>query len=396
MGTLQGKKILLGVTGGIAAYKSVVLLRELVKQGADVQVILTRAAHDFVTPTTLATLSGKPVLSDIISDRETGTWSDHVSLGEQADLMVIAPCTANTMAKIVHGQSDDLLLTTYLSLRCPLLLAPAMDLEMFAHETTKKNLAALRDRGHHIVGPDSGALASGLSGEGRMSEPEEIQLRIEQLLAPNSKLKGKKVLITAGPTYEAIDPVRFIGNRSSGKMGFALAEAAHWRGAHVVLVSGPSNLTTRVECIRVESAQQMFEVCQKHADADVAIMAAAVADHRPKDASDTKLKKEDGLAHIELVENPDILKWAGANRKEGQFLVGFALETNNELQNARNKLDRKAVDMIVMNSLQEEGAGFAHDTNKVTLVSKDGEKELPLASKKQVAEAILDNIEERI
>lgn len=396
MGKLQGTKILLGVTGGIAAYKSVILLRDLVKQGADVQVLLTKAAHDFVTPTTLATLSGKPVLSDIISDRQAGTWSDHVSLGEQADLMVVAPCTANTMAKMVHGQSDDLLMTTYLSLRCPLLLAPAMDLEMFAHQATQENLAALRERGHHIVGPDSGALASGLNGEGRMSEPEEILRCVVQLLAPSSRLNGKKVLITAGPTYEAIDPVRFIGNRSSGKMGYALADAAKWRGAQVVLVSGPTDLSTQVERVDVESAQQMFEACQQHADAQVMIMAAAVADHRPKDAATEKLKKEKGLDHIALEQTPDILKWAGANRKEGQFLVGFALETENELQNARNKLEGKGVDLIVMNSLKDAGAGFAHDTNKVTLVTKHGEQAFPLASKKEVAEAILDHIEKHL
>ena len=396
MGALQDKRILLGITGGIAAYKSVILLRELVKLGADVQVILTRAAHEFVTPTTLATLSGKPVLSDLVSNKNEGTWSDHVTLGVNADLMVIAPCTANTLAKIVHGQSDDLLLTTYLSLRCPLIIAPAMDLEMYAHEATQQNISKLKERGHFMVGPNSGELASGAVGKGRMSETNEILQRIEQILIPNSKLHGKKVLITAGPTYEAIDPVRFIGNRSSGKMGYALAEAAHWRGAEVVLVSGPTGLETSVECVQVNSAQEMFEACKEQEAADVVIMAAAVADHRPKEVAQKKLKKENRIPNIELVENPDILKWFGANRKKGQYLVGFALETNNELLNARNKLERKGVDMIVLNSLKDEGAGFGHDTNKVTLVSKNENMPLPLATKKQVAEAILDHIEKEL
>lgn len=396
MVTLQEKKILLGVTGGIAAYKSVILLRELVKQGAEVRVIMTSAAHDFVTPTTLATLSGKPVLSELISDKDKGTWSDHIELGEWADLMIIAPCTANTMAKIVHGQSDDLMLAVYLSLRCPLVVAPAMDLEMFAHSATQENLKALKDRDHFIVGPDKGELASGLIGEGRMSEPEEILQRVEQVLVPVSKLRGKKVLITAGPTYEPIDPVRFIGNRSSGKMGYALAEAANWRGAEVLLISGPTGLDTRIERKQVRTAQEMFDAAVENADADIVIMAAAVADHRPKDPANEKLKKEKGISKIDLVENPDILKWFGTNRRPGQMIVGFALETNNELENARNKLERKGVDMIVMNSLKEKGAGFAHDTNKVTLVLKSGDKDLPLATKKQVAEAILDQIEELI
>lgn len=394
--TLQGKKILLGVTGGIAAYKSVILLRELIKKGAEVQVIMTSAAHDFVTPTTIATLSGKPVLSELILDKKKGTWSDHIQLGEWADLMVIAPCTANTMAKIVHGQSEDLMLAVYLSLRCPLLAAPAMDLEMFAHKATQENLLAMKERGHYIVGPDKGELASGLSGEGRMSEPEEILQRVEQILAPVSKLRGKKVLITAGPTYEPIDPVRFIGNRSSGKMGYALAEAANWRGAEVLLVSGPTELNTRIERKQVGTAQEMFDAATENAEVDIAIMAAAVADHRPEKPAEQKLKKEDGIDNIKLVENPDILKWFGTHRRPGQFIVGFALETKNELANARNKLERKDVDMIVMNSLNDEGAGFAHDTNKVTLVMKSGEKDLPLATKKQVAEAILDQIEELI
>ena len=396
MVTLQGKKILLGVTGGIAAYKSVILLRELIKMSAEVQVIMTSAAHDFVTPTTLATLSGKPVLSELISDKDKGTWSDHIGLGEWADLMVIAPCTANTMAKIVHGQSDDLMLAVYLSLRCPLMIAPAMDLEMFAHKATQENILALKERGHFVVGPEKGELASGLTGEGRMSEPEEILQRVEQVLSPASKLRGKKVLITAGPTYEPIDPVRFIGNRSSGKMGYALAEAANWRGAEVLLISGPTDLNTRVERVQVSTAQEMFDAATENAEVDIAIMAAAVADHRPKERAERKLKKEKGIDSIELVENPDILKWFGTNRKPGQLIVGFALETNNELANARNKLERKGVDMIVMNSLNEKGAGFAHDTNKVTLVMNSGEKDLPLATKKQVAEAILDQIEELI
>ena len=393
MGTLQGKKILLGITGGIAAYKSVYLLREFVKAGAEVQVLMTRAAHDFVTPTTLSTLSGKPVLSDTISDKDSGEWADHIQLGEWADLMVVAPATANTIAKIVHGQSDDLLMAVYLSLRCPLLVAPAMDLEMYAHEATQANITGLLDRGHFIVGPDKGELASGLRGEGRMSEPEEIFNRVQQLLQPESKLNGKKVLVTAGPTFEAIDPVRFIGNRSSGKMGYAIAEEAKWRGAEVKLVSGPSNEKTRTELIKVESAQEMLEACQQNASADLVIMAAAVADVRPADVSDEKIKKDKGLDRIELTENPDILKWFGENRKESQLIVGFALETQNEVENARNKLERKGVDMIVLNSLKDEGAGFAHDTNKVTLIFKEGEKELPLASKKEIAAGILDQIE---
>jgi len=281
-------------------------------------------------------------------------------------------------------------------LRCPLLIAPAMDLEMFAHEATQENLSVLRERGHFIVGPDSGELASGLVGEGRMSEPEEILKRIAMVLIPDSKLNGKKVLITAGPTYEAIDPVRFIGNRSSGKMGYALAEAAKWRGAEVVLISGPTDLDTRVERVNVRSAQEMFEACKGHANAEVVIMAAAVADHRPKETASQKIKKEKGVEALELVENPDILKWFGAERKASQLIVGFALETENELENARNKLERKGVDMIVLNSLNDEGAGFAHDTNKVTLVMKSEEKSLPLATKKEVAEGILDQIEEMI
>ena len=390
------RKVLLGVSGSIAAFKAAALVRELVKAGAEVQVVMTRSAHDFVTPLTLATLSGRPVLTDLISGE--GTWNDHVHLARWADVMLIAPLSANTLSKLVHGQCDNLLLACYLSATCPVYVAPAMDLEMFRDASTRSNLEMLKVRGVKQIGPESGELASGLSGEGRMSEPEAIVARLHADLLGSSKLSGKRILVSAGGTQEAIDPVRYIGNRSSGKMGFALAEEAAMRGASVELVAGPTNLVARAIGVKrtdVVSAAQMAEACKlKAAASDVVIMSAAVADYRPANPATSKIKKKDSALSIALEPTEDILAWMGAHKPTGQVLVGFALETDDAVNHAQGKLERKNLDLIVLNSLQDAGAGFGHDTNKVTLIGKGTKAEaLPLLSKAEVARAILDRIE---
>lgn len=390
------RKVLLGVSGSIAAFKAAALVRELVKAGAEVQVVMTRSAHDFVTPLTLATLSGRPVLTDLISGE--GTWNDHVHLARWVDVMLIAPLSANTLSKLVHGQCDNLLLACYLSATCPVYVAPAMDLEMFRDASTQANLDTLAERGVRRIGPESGELASGLSGEGRMSEPEAIVARLRADLLGNSKLNGKRILVSAGGTQEAIDPVRYIGNRSSGKMGFALAEEAAMRGASVELVAGPTNLVARAIAVKrtdVVSAAQMAEACKlKAAASDVVIMSAAVADYRPANPATSKIKKKDSALSIALEPTEDILAWMGTHKPAGQVLVGFALETDDAVNHAQGKLERKNLDLIVLNSLQDAGAGFGHDTNKVTLIGKGTKAEaLPLLSKAEVARAILDRIE---
>jgi phosphopantothenoylcysteine decarboxylase / phosphopantothenate---cysteine ligase len=390
------RKVLLGVSGSIAAFKAAALVRELVKAGAEVQVVMTRSAHDFVTPLTLATLSGRPVLTDLISGE--GTWNDHVHLARWADVMLIAPLSANTLSKLVHGQCDNLLLACYLSATCPVYVAPAMDLEMFRDASTQANLDTLAERGVRRIGPESGELASGLSGEGRMSEPETIVARLHADLLGTSKLNGKRILVSAGGTQEAIDPVRYIGNRSSGKMGFALAEEAAMRGASVELVAGPTNLVARAIAVKrtdVVSAAQMAEACRSKATAsDVVIMSAAVADYRPANPATSKIKKKDSALNIALEPTEDILAWMGAHKPAGQVLVGFALETDDAVNHAQGKLERKNLDLIVLNSLQDAGAGFGHETNKVTLIGKGTKAEaLPLLSKAEVARAILDRIE---
>jgi len=390
------RKVLLGVSGSIAAFKAAALVRELVKAGAEVQVVMTRSAHDFVTPLTLATLSGRPVLTELISGE--GTWNDHVHLARWADVMLIAPLSANTLSKLAQGQCDNLLLACYLSATCPVYVAPAMDLEMFRDASTHSNLELLKARGVRQIGPESGELASGLSGEGRMSEPEAIVARLHADLVGASKLNGKRILVSAGGTQEAIDPVRYIGNRSSGKMGFALAEEAAMRGATVQLVTGPTSIATRATGVRrtdVVNAAEMAEACKATAStSDVVIMSAAVADYRPAHPATSKIKKKDSALSIDLEPTEDILAWMGAHKPSGQVLVGFALETDDAEAHAQGKLERKNLDLIVLNSLKDAGAGFGHDTNKVTLIGKGTKAEpLPLLSKAEVARAILDRIE---
>lgn len=395
-GVLTGKHIVLGITGGIAVYKSVSLLRLLVKAGAEVQVVATKAALEFVRPLTFSTLSQKPVISEFFT-ANTGEWHSHVDLGLWADAMVIAPATACTLAKMATGVADNMLVTSYLSSRAPVFVAPAMDFDMMLHPTTRRNLETLRADGVHVVEAASGELASGLSGKGRMEEPENIVAALERYFAQGQPLKGKKVVITAGPTYERIDPVRFIGNFSTGKMGFALAEQAAAMGAEVTLVAGPSAQHIDNPAIRrvdVESARQMLEAAQTaFADADIAIFAAAVADYAPAHPATHKIKRErDNVDSIALVRNPDISATLAALRRPGQYLTGFALETENGLENGRDKLRRKGLDMIVMNSLADKGAGFGTDTNKVTIITCDAADELPLMPKSEVAAAILERI----
>jgi phosphopantothenoylcysteine decarboxylase / phosphopantothenate---cysteine ligase len=395
---LQGKRIVLGVTGGIAAYKAALLVRLLIKSGAEVRVIMTRAAHDFVTPLTLATLSKHEVLTEFVADTN-GTWNNHVELGLWADLIVIAPATANTMAKLAHGQCDNLLLAVCLSARCPLMVAPAMDVDMYHHAATQHNLDVLKRRGVHIIPPSTGELASGLSGEGRLAEPEEIVQHIAATFASAQRLSGKHILVTAGPTYEAIDPVRFIGNHSTGKMGFALAEELARRGAEVTLVTGPVALHTqhpRIKRINITSAQDMFEAATTVFPAcHAAILSAAVADFRPKHAAGSKIKKEaGGVPQIELEQTPDTLAELGKRKTTSQVLVGFALETDNEEANAQRKLERKNLDFIVLNSLRDEGAGFGKDTNRITLLTREGKTlKFELKSKSEVAADIADYLQ---
>lgn len=397
---LAGKHIVLGICGGIAAYKSVFLLRLLIKAGAEVQVVITPAGKQFITPVTLSALSQKPVVSEFFT-ANTGEWHSHVDLGLWADCMVIAPATASTIGKMAHGVADNMLVTTYLSAKSHVFVAPAMDLDMMAHPSTQANLDLLRSYGNTIIEPETGYLASGLTGKGRMEEPENIVKVLEQHFARTRSLEGKKVLITAGPTYEKIDPVRFIGNYSSGKMGYALAEECAARGAEVTLVSGPVSITTEapgVKVVKVESAREMLAECEKvFAGSDISIMCAAVADYAPAAVAESKIKREHSdVPVIELVKNPDIAATLGAAKRQGQILAGFALETDNEADNAAEKLDRKNLDLIVMNSLRDKGAGFGTDTNKVTIIDRTGAYPYPLKSKREVASDIIDNIETRL
>ena len=395
--TLQGKNILICVSGGIAAYKITFLVRDFIKKGAEVQVLMTPSAENFVSKLTLSTLSKKPVFSDFYS--ENGTWNNHVELALWADVMIMAPCTANTLAKMVHGMCDNLVLATYMSAKCPVFIAPAMDLDMYKHPSTKQNLELAEDFGHHIIPAEFGELASGLSGQGRMAEPESISQIIEEFFNAKKTLAGKTVLITAGPTFEAIDPVRFIGNHSSGKMGFAIAEEAANRGAKVILISGPSaeNIDhKKIAIYRVKSAKEMFsKVFDFYENVDIAIASAAVADYAPKEIASEKIKKKEDFLTLELVKNPDILKTMG-ERKKNQFLVGFALETQNEEENAKSKLQKKNLDMIVLNSLRDEGAGFQGTTNKIKILTPDSLVEFPLKSKKEVAKDLLNFVEEHM
>ncbi|ARV06176.1 phosphopantothenoylcysteine decarboxylase [Polaribacter sp. SA4-10] len=401
MSVLSGKKILLGITAGIAAYKTASLVRLFIKLGAEVKVIMTPASKDFITPLTLSTLSKNPVHSAFYNkEDENELWNNHVDLGLWADYMLVAPATANTMAKMANGTCDNLLLATYLSAKCPVYFAPAMDLDMYIHPSTKESLDKLQSFGNIIIPATSGELASGLVGEGRMAEPQDIVTFIENDLLSKLPLKGKKVLITAGPTYEAIDPVRFIGNHSSGKMGFAIAKAAANLGAEVYLISGPSHQKIQhsfVQRIDVVSADEMYNAAHTYFEnVDIAILSAAVADYKPKKSAHQKIKKTDTALQIELAPTKDILASLGAIKKN-QFLVGFALETNNELENAKGKLKHKNLDAIVLNSLQDKGAGFATDTNKITIIDKDlNEKSFELKSKVEVAKDIMNEIINKI
>lgn len=394
---LKGKHIILGITGGIAAYKSVYLLRLLIKAGAEVQVVITPSGKQFITPVTLSALSGKPVVSEFFT-ANTGEWHSHVDLGLWADAMVIAPATASSIAKMANGVADNMLITTYLSAKAPVFIAPAMDLDMMAHPSTQHNLDLLRSYDNHIIEPASGELASHLVGKGRMEEPEEIVRQLEQFFASRQVLAGKRILITAGPTYEKIDPVRFIGNYSSGKMGYALAEEAASRGAEVTLVSGPVAIKAihpSIKVIDVESARQMHDACvNAFPQSDIAIMCAAVADYAPAEVADVKIKREkDEIPVIHLVKNPDIAAALGKMKQQGQTLVGFALETNDEEANAHLKMKKKNLDMIVLNSLRDKGAGFRTDTNRITIFHSDGsQKQYETKPKSEVARDIIDAI----
>ena len=391
----SGKNILLGVTGGIAAYKTANLVRLFKKSGANIQVVMTPDAKEFVTPLTLSTLSGNPVHS-VFADDETGEWTNHVDLGLWADIFIVAPATANTISKMANGLCDNLLMATYLSAKCQVFVAPAMDLDMYKHQTTKNNLNELISNGNIIIDAKEGELASGLVGKGRMEEPENIIIQIENHLKEGLLLTGKKVLITAGPTYEQIDPVRFIGNNSSGKMGYELAEKAMKLGANVILVSGPTNLSASksINKVDVRSAKQMYEAVHNHQEtADIIIMAAAVADYTPQFVNSEKIKKQDNSLQIKLKSTSDILASVGRIKKENQLLVGFALETNNEIENAKSKLVKKKLDFIVLNSLKNKGAGFGHDTNQISIIDKYNKiEEYELKSKADVASDIFNKI----
>ena len=390
---LKGKKIVLGVTGSIAAYKAALLVRLLVKEGAEVQVVMTPSAKEFITPLTLSTLSGRPVLSEFFNDN-SGAWNSHVELGLWADAMIVAPATASTLGKMAGGIADNLLVTTYLSMKAPVFIAPAMDLDMYAHPSTVHNIETLKGYGNRIIEAASGELASHLCGKGRMEEPENIVRLLKDFFWIGSELNGKKVLITAGPTYEKIDPVRFIGNYSSGKMGFAIAEECARRGAEVTLVAGPVSLPTphpAIKRVDVESAREMCEAATTvFPSCDAAILCAAVADYRPAVQASRKIKRTSDGMIIELEANPDIAATLGKQKKEGQYMAGFALETNDGEANARMKLEKKNLDFIVLNSLEDKGAGFACDTNKVTIIDREGKSEYPLKSKKSVAKDVVD------
>jgi phosphopantothenoylcysteine decarboxylase/phosphopantothenate--cysteine ligase len=392
---MQGRKVLLGVTGGIAAYKSALLTRLLVKAGAEVRVIMTAEAEQFITPLTLGTLSKNPVLKEFAAPN--GQWNNHVELGLWADAMVIAPATANTLAKMACGMSDNLLLAAYLSARCPVFFAPAMDLDMLQHPATQANINTLTGFGNILVPPAYGELASGLVGTGRMAEPDKIAASVLNHFERDKKLIGRKALVTAGPTYEALDPVRFIGNHASGKMGFALAEALVKQGAEVHLVAGPTQLQPQhpgIQITRVVSAEEMHTVCNRlFSGCDIAVLSAAVADYKPATTAGQKIKKTDSSLTLELVKTHDIAASLGAQKKNGQLLVGFALETENEVANAKKKIKAKNFDLIVLNSLNDSGAGFGYDTNRVTLIDRnDTMREFPLKSKQEVAADIVTAI----
>lgn len=396
---LQGKKIIVGISGSIAAYKSALLVRLLKKQGAEVQVIMTASAKEFITPLTLATLSNRAVLSDYF-DQSSGLWHNHVELGLWADALVMAPATANTISKMANGAADNLLTAVYLSARCPVFVAPAMDLDMLQHPSTKRNIALLKTYNTHFIAPGYGELASGLVGEGRLAEPDEIVRSLEKHFAQRTALAGKRVLITSGPTVEPFDPVRFVSNHSTGKMGYELAKAFNDAGATVTLVSGPVSLKApdeAIEVVKVQTAQQMFEACQQRVDTvDIVIFAAAVADYRPADVLDQKMKKSEEILEWRLQKNIDIAKTLGATKKATQLMIGFALETNNELEHAHRKLVAKNLDLVVLNSLQDKGAGFGHDTNKITVLDKDGTvTPFVLKTKEQAAWDILAIVEKK-
>jgi phosphopantothenoylcysteine decarboxylase/phosphopantothenate--cysteine ligase len=397
---LRGKNILVGVTGSIAAYKSAILIRSLVKEGADVKIIMTPAATEFISPLTLSTLSKNPVSQNFF-DTKSGEWTSHVDLGLWADLYIIAPATANTIAKFANGICEDLLAAVYLSARCPVFIAPAMDLDMYRHSSTTNNITTLKNFGNSIIDAGHGELASGLVGAGRMAEPEKIVQIVEAFFGTDLPLTGKNVLVTAGPTHEAIDPVRFIGNHSSGKMGYAIAEELAEKGANVKLVSGPSQLNTHHTSISkhdVNTADNMYRESHKDfASTDIIVLAAAVADYKPVEKATEKIKKQDASMSLELTKTVDIAAAFGKEKKEGQFIVGFALETENAVANALVKVEKKNFDLIVLNSLKDKGAGFGHDTNKVTIIDNLGvQKNFELKSKKEVARDIVNEIIERI
>lgn len=395
---LKGKKIVLGITGSIAAYKACLLIRQLIKRGAEVQVVITPAGKEFITPITLSALTHKPVISEFFSQRD-GTWNSHVDLGLWADAMVVAPCTASTLGKMAHGIADNMLITTYLSMKAPVFIAPAMDLDMYRHPSTQANMKTLLSYGNHIIEPESGFLASGLEGKGRMEEPEVIADRLDQFFSENSQpspIAGKKVVITAGPTYEKIDPVRFIGNYSSGKMGFAIAEECLRRGADVTVVAGPVSLScsSGIHRLDVESCQDMYDAAtSEFADADVAILAAAVADFRPALVAERKIKRGKDDMVITLCPTHDIAAALGASKKAGQTLVAFALETNDEEANAMRKLEKKNADFVVLNSLRNEGTCFRTDQNQIEIVSRDGKTSYEKKSKADTASDIVDYLE---
>ena len=403
---LKGKKIVLGITGSIAAYKACYIIRGLIKAGAEVQVVITPAGKEFITPITLSALTQKPVVSEFFSQRD-GTWHSHVKLGLWADAMLIAPCTASTLGKMANGVADNMLITTYLSMKAPVFIAPAMDLDMYQHPTTQQNMERLRSFGNHIIEPQSGFLASGLEGKGRMEEPENIVAYLDHYFEEASpiqgKLEGSRILITAGPTYEKIDPVRFIGNYSSGKMGFALAEECARRGAEVTLIAGPVNcqLSTvnskPITRIDVESCEEMYKAAtEAFPQMDAAILCAAVADFRPEQQATQKIKREGDDLVIRLKPNPDIAAALGKMKKANQLLVGFALETNDEETNAHKKLEKKNLDFIVLNSLQNKGTCFQSDENQISIISADGKKDYDKKSKQAVACDIIDELEQRL
>ena len=395
---LKGKKIVLGITGSIAAYKSCLIIRELVKRGAEVQVVITPAGKEFITPITLSALTQKPVISDFFSQRD-GTWHSHVALGLWADAMLIAPCTASTLGKMANGIADNMLITTYLSMKAPVFIAPAMDLDMYAHPTTQQNMERLKGFGNHIIEPQSGFLASGLEGKGRMEDPEKIVAALDMFFEKKDLL-GKHIMITAGPTYEKIDPVRFIGNYSSGKMGFALAEECARRGAEVTLIAGPVNVQctmNNVQRIDVESCQQMHDAAiENFPQMDAAILCAAVADFRPAEVAGQKIKRVGQTMDIHLVPNPDIAAELGRMKRADQVMVGFALETNDEQQNAQRKLEKKNLDFIVLNSLRNEGTCFKSDENQVSIISRDAKYDYEKKPKADVARDIIDELAARL